>query len=94
MDACAGLNEGMECSGHIVGGSHKVCVISVGDRVHVGVCCLDGLQRAFSHQGEKSTAERATLSDTTSRGDVDGAGWVVSEEAHCGVSAIPQIDER
>ena len=60
------------------GGPNKVCDISVGDRVHAGVRCLDGLQRAFSHQGEKSTAERVTLSDTTSRGDVDGAGWVVS----------------
>ena len=69
-------------------GPDKVCVISVGDRVHAGVYCLDGLQRALSHQGEKSTAERVTLSGTTSRCDVNGAGWVVSEELHCGVSAI------
>ena len=76
----------MECAGHIVGGSDKVCVISAGDRVHARVCCLDGLQCAISHQGEKSTAERVTLLDTTSRYDVDGAGWVVSEHARgaCG----------
>ena len=35
-----------------------------------------------------------SLSDITSRCDVDGAGWVVSEELHCGVSAIDQTDER
>ena len=84
----------MECAGCILGGPDKVRVISVGDRVYAEMCCLDSLQRAFSHQGEQSAAEWVSLSDTTSRCDLDGAGWVVSEESHCGVSAIDQIDER
>ena len=38
------VNEGVKCAGHIVRGPDKVFVISVGDRVHAGMCCLDGLQ--------------------------------------------------
>ena len=56
VDVCADLNEGMECAGYILGGPDKVRVISVGDRMYAGVCCLDGLHRAFSHQGGQSTA--------------------------------------
>ena len=31
-------------------GPDKVRVISVGDRVYAGMCCLDSLQRAFSQR--------------------------------------------